>query len=326
LDKKILIKDIQWFPGHMAQTRRVMRASLKQVDAVVEILDARIPWSSRNPEMKSLINNKPRMFIPNKADLADPAMTDKWIAYYRKQGITAIAADCKSGKGLKNFVSVVKTQVLKEKIEQWERKGMVGNPVRLMVAGIPNCGKSSFINRIAGRKSAKAEDRPGVTRTKQWIRLEGGVELMDLPGVLWPKFDDQMAAVRLAFTGAIKESIVDIEGLAMMFLETLAEVSPKGFERYKFVPEEGMDGKDLLEMTARKRGMMLKGGIPDTERAAYTVMDEYRAGKLGRITLETPPAEAERGAQSEKAVQAAKAAAAVTEKESTAEPEDRKDG
>lgn len=283
-----ILRNIQWFPGHMAQTRRVIKRSLSEVDCVAEILDARIPESSRNPEMRRMIGKKARIFVLNRADLADENITAKWIEYYKNKGIAAVACNSKSGKGIKNFENVLKTDVLRDLISQRAEKGMVGSAVRIMVAGIPNVGKSSFINKIAGSKKAKVENRPGVTRQKQWIRLDGGIELMDLPGILWPKFDDQTVAVKLAFTGAINEDIIDNEGLAMMLLETLKNNFPKSFERYKFVPQADMTGLELLEECARKRGMLLKGGIPDTERASKAVLDDFRSGSLGRISLENP--------------------------------------
>ncbi|MCD8187891.1 MAG: ribosome biogenesis GTPase YlqF [Ruminococcus sp.] len=283
------MKNIQWFPGHMAKTRRLIKSNLALVDAVAEILDARTPMSSSNPEMDSLTSGKPRIILLNKCDLADEKATQIWINYYNKKGITAIPIDCKSGKGLKNFLPAVKNKVLKELMEKRRSNGMVGAAIRLMVVGIPNVGKSSFINKMAGSKRAKVEDRPGVTRTKQWVKVENGVELLDMPGVLWPKFDDQDAAVRLAFTGAISDSILDIETLAMKLLSYLSEFYPASLtERYKIEIDGGDTGVTILEKIGRKRGMMISGGEINTERAAITVIDEFRGGKLGRITLELP--------------------------------------
>ena len=286
--------NINWFPGHMTKTRRMITANLSLVDAAVEVLDARIPLSSRNPEMDRLIKNKPRMLILNKADMADPKMTDKWEAYYRKKGFTVLKCSCKNGAGVKNFVQTVRQQLLKDLIAKREAKGAVGAPIRLMIVGIPNAGKSSLINRLAGSKKAKAEDRPGVTRTKQWVKLAENVELLDMPGVLWPKLSDQQAARKLVFTGAIKDQVVDIELLAMMLLEVLAQNYPDALkERYK-LDLDSLDitkGYELLEAVGRKRGMLISGGEVNTERAAITVMDEYRSGKLGRITLDIPPTE-----------------------------------
>ena len=284
------MKQIQWFPGHMAKTRRLIAANLKLVDAVVEIVDSRAPLSSRNPEMDSLTKGKPRIILLNKSDLADDKATQKWINYFRSIGAEAMAVDCKSGKGVKNLIPNVKKTVLSELMDKREKSGMTGASVRLMIVGIPNVGKSSLINRLAGGKRAKVEDRPGVTRTKQWVKLEGSAELLDMPGVLWPKFEDQSAAVRLAFTGAISDDILDIETLAMKLLSYLAENYPQSLkERYKIEFSENDKGIDLLEKVGRKRGMMISGGEINTERAAITVIDEFRSGKLGRITLELPP-------------------------------------
>lgn len=283
------MKQIQWFPGHMAKTRRLIAANLKLVDAVVEIVDARTPLSSRNPEMDSMTRNKPRLIVLNKCDLADDKATQKWINYFRNNGSEAIAVDCKSGKGLKNLLPVVRTKVLKELMDKRERSGMKGAAVRLMIVGIPNVGKSSLINRMAGGKRAKVEDRPGVTRTKQWVKLDNNTELLDMPGVLWPKFEDQSAAVRLAFTGAISDDILDIETLAMKLLVFLSENYPTSLtERYKIEYSDDDTGLVLLEKVGKKRGMMISGGEINTERAAITVLDEFRSGKLGHITLELP--------------------------------------
>ena len=277
------MKQIQWFPGHMAKTRRLIAANLKLVDAVVEIVDARAPLSSRNPEMDSMTKGKPRMILLNKCDLADDKATQKWINYFRSTGAEAVAVDCKSGKGVKNLLPNVKNTVLKELMEKRQRSGMTGASVRLMIVGIPNVGKSSLINRLAGGKRAKVEDRPGV-------KLDNSAELLDMPGVLWPKFEDQSAAIRLAFTGAISDDILDIETLAMKLLSFLAENYPQSLtERYKVELSDEDTGLDLLEKVGKKRGMMISGGEINTERAAITVLDEFRSGKLGRITLELPP-------------------------------------
>lgn len=283
------IKNIQWFPGHMAKTRRLIKANISLVDAVVELLDARTPLSSGNPEMESLIAGKPRIVLLNKCDVADQKATQAWINYYNSKGVTAMAVDCKSGKGLKSFLPTIKNKVLKELMEKRKAHGMTGAAIRLMIVGIPNVGKSSFINRMAGSKRTKVEDRPGVTRTKQWVKLENGVELLDMPGVLWPKFEDQSVALRLAFTGAINDDILDTETLAMKLLCYLAENYPNSLkERYKVDAEPEDTGLILLEKVGKKRGMMISGGEIDTERAAITVLDEFRSGKLGKITLEMP--------------------------------------
>ena len=283
------MKQIQWFPGHMAKTRRLIAANLSLVDAVVEIVDARAPLSSRNPEMDHMTRNKPRLVLLNKSDLADERTTQQWINYFRQNGSEALAVDCKSGKGLKAILPSIKNTVLKELMEKRAKNGMTGAAVRLMIVGIPNVGKSSLINKLAGSKRAKVEDRPGVTRTKQWVKLDNNTELLDMPGVLWPKFEDQDVAVRLAFTGAISDDILDIETLAMKLLAYLAENYPESLkERYKIELSDEDTGLEILEKVGKKRGMMISGGEINTERAAITVIDEFRSGKLGRITLEAP--------------------------------------
>lgn len=277
---------VQWFPGHMARTRRQIKESLPLVDAVVEIVDARVPVSSRNPELPELIGQKPLMVILNKCDLADENATRRRISELGKRGVTAIAVDCRSGKGLNAFAPTVR-RVLSDKIEANAQKGMAGKPLRLMVVGIPNTGKSSFINRMAGKNKAKVADKPGVTRQNQWFSIGSGIELLDTPGVLWPKFDDPDVGLRLAFIGSVKDTILDIELIAARFLTIMNENYPERIkERYKleFPPES--EEFERLEMLARKRGMLISGGEPDTERAAVMLLDEYRAGKLGRITLD----------------------------------------
>lgn len=289
---------IQWFPGHMAKTRRIMQSNLKLVDAVVEITDARIPYSSRNPEMDRLVGSKPRLLLLNKADSADETVTSRWLDCYKRKGITAIATDCRSGKNVNKFQAALK-ELLKDKLAQWEAHGMTGRPVRMMIVGIPNVGKSSFINRLAGSKRAKVEDRPGVTRGKQWVSLEGDMELLDMPGVLWPKFEDKRVGEMLAFTGAVKDDIMDMEYLACRFLE-LMNSEYKGVinQRYGIetddIPDNDEDtvgcvqGYEILSRIGRKRGFLVSGGEINTERAAIAVLDEFRSGKLGRITLEKP--------------------------------------
>lgn len=282
------IVSVQWFPGHMAKTRRLMEANLRLVDLVVELTDARIPASSRNPEVDRIIGQKPRVLVLNKADSADEAATRRWLDYYQAQGITAVATDCRSGKGLGRLVTVVR-EVLAEKIARWESQGMAGRTIRLMIVGIPNVGKSSLINRMAGSNKAKVEDRPGVTRGKQWVSLAGGIELLDMPGVLWPKFEDKLVGERLAFTGAVKDDILDVEHLATRLLEVLQQ--PYGeliAQRYKLTPEEVREQESytVLELIARRRGMLSPGGGVNTERAAIMLVDEFRSGALGRITLE----------------------------------------
>lgn len=282
--------DIQWFPGHMAKTRRLMKANLPLVDVVVEITDARVPASSRNPEMKNLVGGKPRVVVLNKCDMADEGLAAEWIEYYRTNGVKAIAMDCRSGKGLNKLVPTVK-EVMKKELEKRTAKGMEGKPIRIMVVGIPNVGKSSFINRVAGGKRAKVEDRPGVTRGKQWVTLEKGIDLLDMPGVLWPKFDDKTVGEHLAFTGAIKDDILDTELLAMRLADLLnRECHSLLCARYKLTDEEtaNIEPYDLLSLIGTKRGMKVSGGEVDTERAAAMLLDEFRGGKIGRITLEMP--------------------------------------
>lgn len=282
--------DIQWFPGHMAKTRRLMKENLPLVDVVVEITDARVPASSRNPEMKNLVGGKPRVVVLNKCDMADEALTAEWIEYYHTNGVRAVAMDCRSGKGLNKLVPTVK-EVMKKELEKRAAKGMEGKPIRMMIVGIPNVGKSSFINRVAGGKRAKVEDRPGVTRGKQWVTLEKGIDLLDMPGVLWPKFDDKTVGEHLAFTGAIKDDILDTELLAMRLADLLnREYHSLLCERYRLTDEETADIEpyDLLSLIGAKRGMKISGGEVDTERAAAMLLDEFRGGKIGRMTLEMP--------------------------------------
>lgn len=282
---------VQWFPGHMAKTRRIMASNLKLVDIVVELCDARIPQSSRNPEIDKIVGKKPRLMLLNKADCADASATEQWLTYYRKKGIPAIACDCRSGRGVKNLLPAVR-EVLEEKIAAWNDKGMAGRPIRMMIVGIPNVGKSSLINRLSGTRSAKVEDRPGVTRGKQWVSLEEGIELLDMPGVLWPKFEDKTAGERLAFIGSVKDQILDIEYLAMRLLDTLRPAYTEALaERYKLEAEDiaEMESYELLERIARKRGMLISGGEANTERAAIMLLDEFRSGAMGRITLERIP-------------------------------------
>lgn len=281
-------KPIQWFPGHMAKTRRLMKENLPLVDAVVELTDARIPQSSRNPEMDSLVAGKPRIVLLNKADTADGAATSRWLDYYKSKGIAALATDCRSAKGLNAFIPLVK-QELAEVLARRAAKGMVGRPLRIMIVGIPNVGKSSLINRLAGSRRAKVEDRPGVTRGKQWVTLDNQVELLDMPGVLWPKFEDPQVGEHLAFTGAIKDDVLDLEALAMRLLLFLNRRYPGVLhERYRMEAPQDATGAQLLSELGRRRGMLLKGGEIDAERAAIMALDEFRGGKLGRITLELP--------------------------------------
>ena len=264
------LDSLSWFPGHMTKTRRMITVELGNVDAVCEILDARIPMSSRNPDVDELTAGKPRLIVLNRVDQADPEMTKKWAAYFRSLGCAVIETDAKQGGGVKQFSSAVRT-LLHDKIASYEAKGQIGRVLRVMVLGIPNVGKSTFINKVSGRKSAKAEDRPGVTRTKQWVPVDKTLELLDTPGILWPKFEDSSVGVRLAFTGAIRDEVIDIE------------------ERYKLTVSEEDDGYALLEKAGRKRGFLISGGEVDTERMSRILLDEFRGGKLGRFTLEFPP-------------------------------------
>lgn len=280
--------NIQWYPGHMTKTRRQIEADLKNVDLVAELLDARIPISSRNPDIDALVGEKPRLIILNRADQADPAMNKIWCGWFRDQGYAVLETSAKDGKGVNQFSLTVKN-VLKEKIFQWKDRGLVGRPIRIMIVGVPNVGKSTFINRIAKRKSAKAGDRPGVTRGKQWVSIDAGLDLLDTPGILWPRFEDQSIGMNLAFTGAVKDEIMDMETLACHFMELLSARYPQALaERYGITPEPEEPGWQLLERTAKKRGFLISGGEPDTERMSKILLDEYRSGKLGNFTLECP--------------------------------------
>ena len=276
---------IQWFPGHMAKTRRKIKEILPLIDAVAEVVDARIPLSSRNPEIKELIEDKPHIILLNKCDMADKTVTDKWISHYKSQGSFAIAIDCKSGKGLNSFKDTVKT-ALAHKLEAYAPKGMVGKPLRVMVVGIPNVGKSSFINRVAGKARAKVENRPGVTRGNQWFTIDKQLELLDTPGVLWPKFEDQTVGERLAFTGAVKDRVLDVELLAVRLLEVLVDNYPHLLTARYGELDFSLEPYDLLCQIGKKRGMVIRGGETDTERAANMLLEEYRNCKIGLISLE----------------------------------------
>jgi len=280
--------NIQWFPGHMAKTRRMIQENIKMVDLVVELLDARAPLSSMNPEIGTLCGAKPRLLILNKADLADAGENDRWLAYFKKQGRAVMLFDSVHQKNAKPVTEMVRS-MLKEQLARQEERGMKNRPLRLMIVGIPNVGKSSFINRLAGRAAAISGDRPGVTRGKQWIHLSGGLELLDTPGVLWPKFEDETVGLHLAFTGAVKDEIIDVETLAARLLENLLLLEPEGLcTRYKLKDTEFENGFFILEAIAKKRGFIVSGGEPDYLRTAHIVLDEYRSAKIGRITLETP--------------------------------------
>jgi len=280
--------NIQWYPGHMTKTRRMMEENLKLVDAVCELLDARIPISSRNPDMDSICGNKPRLVILNRIDLADPAMVRRWSDYFKSKGMAVVATDCKSKKGINNFVPAVR-ELLAEKLQRYAEKGQLGRPLKIMVVGIPNVGKSTFINQIAGRKGAKAENRPGVTRGKQWVTVDQGLLLLDTPGILWPKFEDPKVGIRLAYTGAVKDDVIDVESLACHLMEMLWQQYPDAVrERYKVDMPAEAEGWELLEAAGRKRGFLISGGEVNTERMARVLLEEYRSCKLGRFTLETP--------------------------------------
>ncbi len=280
---------IQWFPGHMTKTKRQIEKDLRLVDAVAEILDARIPSSSRNPDIASLTAGKPRVILLNKSDMADKRLTREWINALSSETVRVIPVDCKSGRGVEKFVPAL-SDLLSDKIEAYHKKGMLNPTMRVMIVGIPNVGKSTFINRISKKNKAQSADRPGVTRGNQWFTVAKGFEMLDTPGVLWPKFDDQTVGERLAFTGAIKDNIMDIELLAIRLLDLLKELkTPEFVERYSLTDDDlACPSYELLAVIAKHRGMLISGGEADTERAAATILDEFRAAKLGRITLEHP--------------------------------------
>ena len=282
--------NIQWYPGHMTKTRRQIEADLKQVDAVCEIVDARIPMSSRNPDIDAICGNKPRMIVLNRMDLADPAATNRWKTYFEKKGMAVIATDCKTKRGISGFTPAARTACA-EKLARDTAKGM-NRPLRVMVVGIPNVGKSTLINQISGRKGAKAENRPGVTRGKQWVTVDAGLQLLDTPGILWPKFEDPEVGMMLAFTGAVKEGVIDVEELACRLLELLLSFYPQTLaDRYKVEAPQGTPGYELLEMAGKNRGYLLSRGEIHTERMAKVLLDEFRSGKLGKFTLEQPKEE-----------------------------------
>ena len=284
--------NIQWYPGHMTKTRRQMEQDIRMVDAVCEIVDARIPLASRNPDIDSICGDKPRMVILNRIDMADPAATKCWAAWFRQKGRMVLETDCKNRKGTNQFAPKVK-ELLQEKIRRYQEKGQIGRTIRVMVVGIPNVGKSTFINQVAGRKSAKAENRPGVTRGKQWVTVDSGLQLLDTPGILWPKFEDPEVGMMLAFTGAVKEGVIDMEELACRLLELLLAYYPDTLkDRYKLEAPAGTPGYELLEMAGKNRGYLLSRGEIHTERMAKVLLDEFRSGKLGKFTLEQPKEEA----------------------------------
>ena len=288
--------NIQWYPGHMTKTRRMIAEQIKNVDAVCEILDARIPVSSRNPDVDELTAGKPRLVVLNRADQADRAATDRWAAYFRARGYAVLESDAKRGQGTARFAAAVR-ELLADKLRAYAEKGQAGRVVRVMILGIPNVGKSTFINKVAGRKTAKTEDRPGVTRSKQWVPIDKNLELLDTPGILWPKFEDQSVGLNLAYTGAVKDDILDVETLGCHLMAYLGTQYPEALSAaYKLpgIPEREAEENDvawgyrLLSAAGKKRGFLISGGDVDTERMAKILLDEFRSGKLGRFTLELP--------------------------------------
>ena len=281
---------IQWFPGHMAKTKRMMRECLSEVDLIIELLDARIPYSSKNPEIEKLIGDKPKITILTKSTLANAELSKKWAEKLNKEGSKTVIIDSTQNIGIDNLAKAVR-EVLAEKIARYEAKGMSGRKLRAMIVGIPNVGKSSLINRIAGAKKAKVEDRPGVTMTKQWVPTDIGLDLLDMPGVLWPKFEDNIVGENLALTGAIRDKILDTEELAMILCARMMDVAREPFmTRYKLTDDEveGLDSYDLFELVGRKRGLLISGGQINHQRCAEMLLDEFRGGKIGKITLDLP--------------------------------------
>ncbi len=284
---------IQWFPGHMAKTKRLMRESLSKVDLVIELLDARIPRSSKNPEIDALVGDKPKISVLTKANMASPEANKAWVKYYAERGRRVVLIDSMSGQGISALSDAVK-DVMREKLERYAERGMSGKALRAMIVGIPNVGKSSLINKLAGEKKAKVENRPGVTLDKQWVTTSIGLELLDMPGVLWPKFEDNIVGENLAITGAIRDKILDTEEIAMILCSRLIKVAPKEFTaRYKLTLEEceGLDSYDLFELVGRKRGLLISGGEVNHDRCADMLLEEFRNGKIGNITLEYPEGE-----------------------------------
>ncbi len=281
---------IQWFPGHMAKTKRIMQESLSQVDLVLELLDARIPRSSKNPDIEKMLGDKPRITVLTKSSLANPDITRAWVDHYKAKDITSVVIDNTTGAGLDNLASAVK-YVMKDKLERYREKGMDGRNLKAMIVGIPNVGKSSLINKLAGGKKAKVENRPGVTLNKQWVPTEIGLTLLDMPGVLWPKFDDEAVGQNLAITGAIRDQILDIEEIAMLLAGRLRDVAPQEFtERYKLKIDEieDLDCYDIFELVGKKRGFLISGGEINHQRTAEMLLEEFRNGKIGKISLEMP--------------------------------------
>ena len=288
-DTEKILPTVQWFPGHMTKARKIITENLKLVDAVIELLDARIPYSSANPMLQEIISGKPRVIALNKADLADPVITRKWVDYFTQQGIKAVSIDSMTGKGTKQLVQAVE-DMAREKTEKLLSKGVIKpRAARVMILGIPNVGKSSLINRLAGAVKAKAADKPGITRAKQWIRIGKNLELLDTPGILWPKFEDMTVGLKLAFTGAINDEAIDREQVVAVFLETMAKLYPERLrERYKLIDELPEQPMELLEMVGRKRGCLVKGGAVDLDKAQRIVCTDFRSGKLGVVSLDVP--------------------------------------
>lgn len=278
---------INWYPGHMKKTKDLVRNNLKLVDVVVELLDARIPYSSRNPDIDKFVGTKPRVVVLNKSDMADPNKLNQWVDYYKKRGIKAIPVDTLKGKGVNNIIQECKNET-KEMMENLVRKGRIERPIRIMIVGVPNVGKSSLINKLTGRKSTQTGDKPGVTKGKQWVRLKGNLELLDTPGILWPKFEDEEVALKLAFSRAIKDEVLDVDTLGLRLIEKLMEIEPEKLKtRYK-LDELGETPLETMEMIGRKRGFLFSKNELDYTRIATTVLNEFREGKIGRISLETP--------------------------------------
>lgn len=288
-DTEKILPTVQWFPGHMTKARKIITENLKLVDAVIELLDARIPYSSANPMLQEIISGKPRVVALNKADLADPVITRKWVNYFTQQGIKAVSIDSMTGKGTKQLVQAVE-DMAREKTEKLLSRGVIKpRAARVMILGIPNVGKSSLINRLAGAVKAKAADKPGVTRAKQWIRIGKNLELLDTPGILWPKFEDMTVGLKLAFTGAINDEAIDREQVVAVFLETMAKLYPERLrERYKLIDELPEQPMELLELVGRKRGCLVKGGTVDLDKAQRIVFTDFRSGKLGVVSLDVP--------------------------------------
>jgi ribosome biogenesis GTPase A len=278
---------INWYPGHMKKTKDLVRNNLKLVDVVIELLDARIPFSSRNPDIDRFVGDKPRVVVLNKSDISDPNKLNQWVDYYKKRGIKAIPVDTLKGKGVNKIIEECKNET-KEKMEALVKKGRIERPIRIMIVGIPNVGKSSLINKLTGRKSTQTGDKPGVTKGKQWVKLKGNLELLDTPGILWPKFEDEEVALKLAFCRAIKDEVLDVDTLGLRLIEKLMEIEPEKLEERFKLDELGETPLDTMDKIGVKRGLILRKNELDYTRIATTVLNEFRDGKIGRITLETP--------------------------------------